>query len=93
MAVVAMPHKNSRPAGNRATRTSTTLYDQHTAPESDFDFDRHIVDRVDESIWRALFDGHFRLAVRCDVCGRWLTAGASKRAHRGPRCRAKAAAS
>lgn len=88
------PKTTRKPAptpGNRPSRdTSNTKYD--TAPTDGFDFDRHIVDRVDESIWQALFDGHFRLATRCDICGRWLTANASKQAHRGPRCRAKAGA-
>lgn len=74
-----------------ATSTTSTLFPQSNAAKADFDYDRHIVDRVDESIWAALFDGHFRLAVRCDVCGRWLTANTSKKAHRTPRCRAKAA--
>lgn len=55
-----------------------------------FDFDRRVVAQVDWSIWQAVASGHFRLAVRCDVCGRWLTAGRSKKAHRGPRCAAKA---
>ncbi len=41
-------------------------------------------------IWAKLFNGEFRLAVRCDVCGRWLTAGASKVAGRGPNCAARA---
>ena len=41
-------------------------------------------------IWAALFDGKFRLAVKCDVCGRWLTAGKSKSAGRGPSCSARA---
>ncbi len=44
----------------------------------------------DKSIWAALFDGEFKLAVRCDCCGRWLTAGASKRNGRGPVCSARA---
>jgi phage FluMu protein Com len=31
----------------------------------------------------------YRLAIRCRVCGRWLVAESSVRAHIGPRCRAK----
>ena len=42
-------------------------------------------------LWARLFDGEFRLAVRCDVCGRWLTAGKSKSAGRGPSCSARSA--
>lgn len=53
---------------------------------ADFDFDRSIVDAVDSSIWTALYNGAFRLAVPCSRCGRWLTDGRSKRAHLGPRC-------
>jgi hypothetical protein len=37
---------------------------------------------ANSDIWALLFDGKFRLAVKCDVCGRWLTAGASKAAGR-----------
>ena len=50
--------------------------------------DRQLVG--DESLWVALFDGRFRLSVRCDVCGRWLTAGKSKAAGLGPNCAARA---
>ena len=79
---------------SRATSTTSTLFPQSTAAaKADFDYDRHIVDRVDESIWAASFDGHFRLAVRCDICGRWLTATTAKKAHRGPRCARKAVSS
>ena len=63
-----------------------------TKDEADFDFDKRVVAQVDWSIWNAIFTGQFRLAVPCDICGRWLTAGASKRAHRGPRCAAKVGA-
>ena len=55
-----------------------------------FGLDGQLNSPEDASIWEALFDGQFRLASRCDVCGRWLTASASKRVHRGPRCAAKA---
>lgn len=55
----------------------------------DFDYDERVVYQVDSSIWRAIYNGHFRLAVPCQVCGRWLTDGRSKKAHRGPRCAAK----
>ena len=61
-----------------------------TAKSESFDFDQRVVSQVDWSIWQAIFNGQFRLAVQCDICGRWLTAGASKRAHRGPRCAARA---
>lgn len=75
-----------RPSPNITSATKSTATEV-----TEFDFDRHIVDSVDESIWRAVYNGEFRLAVRCDVCGRWLTDGRSKRVHRGPRCAEKAA--
>jgi hypothetical protein len=53
---------------------------------ADFDFDQRVVAQVDWSIWKALKDGHFRLAVRCTDCGRWLTSSSSKEAGRGPHC-------
>jgi hypothetical protein len=55
-----------------------------------YDVEQRVTAQVDWSIWQAVFNGHFKLAVKCDVCGRWLTANASKRAHRGPRCSARA---
>jgi hypothetical protein len=59
---------------NRATLdpapSTTPLADaDSTVPREDFDYDRLIVDRVDDSIWQALFDGHFRLAVPCESVG------------------------
>ena len=76
---------------DRATSTTATVDASKSNGATDtFDYDQHIVDGVDRSIWAALFNGHFRLAVQCDVCGRWLTADSSKRAHRGPRCAARA---
>lgn len=62
-----------------------------TDQADEFDFDRHIVERVDESLWRAVYNGEFRLAVKCDRCGRWLTAGASKRNRLGAHCASKTA--
>ena len=67
----------------RATSTTATVADADTTA-----VDRQLVG--DESLWVALFDGRFRLSVRCDVCGRWLTAGKSKVAGRGPSCSARA---
>lgn len=71
----------SRPSDTSTVATAT----------DEFDFDKHIVDRVDESIWRAVYNGQFRLAVRCERCGRWLTAGQSKRNRLGAHCKSKAA--
>lgn len=79
------------PPQDRPSRNTTNTPESTATEVTEFDFDRHIVDSVDESIWRAVYNGEFRLAVRCDVCGRWLTDGRSKRAHRGPRCAERAA--
>lgn len=57
--------------------------------DDDFDFDKRVADQVDWSIWRAIYNGHFRLAVKCERCGRWLTAGSSKRNRLGSHCKAK----
>jgi hypothetical protein len=87
------PKRRDRATLDPAPSTVTTTANSDSSlPASDFDFDQRVVSQVDWSIWRALFDGHFRLAVQCDVCGRWLTANASKKAHRGPRCSARAGA-
>lgn len=72
-----------------APSAATTLNQPQRNPESD-DFDQQVVAQVDFSIWRAVYNGQFRLAVRCDRCGRWLTHGISKRNHLGPRCATKA---
>jgi len=86
------PTRRSPGAESRAASTSLNAETHSTPAAAEFDYDKHIVDRVDDSLWRAVFDGHFRIAVRCDVCGRWLTAGTSKRAFRGPSCATKAKA-
>jgi hypothetical protein len=83
------PIRESRPAANRAASSSRNPQSTASA-DTDFDFDRRVVDSVDRSIWAALFNGDFRLAVRCEVCGRWLTDGRSRRDHRGPVCRDRA---
>jgi len=79
-------NQRKRPAPRQGNRPSsdTTNAAKSTAELHD---ERHLVG--DASIWEALFDGKFRLAVQCDTCGRWLTSGASRRAHRGPVCRAR----
>ena len=83
-----MTQTRRRP-GSEARATSTTATVANTILAADSAVDRALIGQ-DASIWQALFDGQFRLAVKCDVCGRWLTASSSKRAHRGPRCAAKA---
>jgi hypothetical protein len=84
--------RESRPGGNgAASKTVTTTDSSKSIPiDSDFDFDQRVVSQMDKGIWEALFDGDFRLAVRCEICGRWLVASASKKARRGAHCAAKA---
>ena len=85
--------QSRKPAPARTGPLQTTNRDsESTATFTDLGFDIRVVSQVDKSLWEALFDGHFRLAVKCDVCGRWLTSGKSKRAHRGPRCAQKVVA-
>ena len=78
------PKRRSGPAvSSRAAAKTATVCDQSNA------IDLALVgDNAD--IWARLFDGEFRLAVKCDRCGRWLTAGKSKAAGRGPSCAARA---
>ena len=91
-----MPQKRrGRAADSPAAPTFTTTDIHHSADSSDhnertdeFKLDRLLVG--DKSIWAALFDGEFKLAVPCSRCGRWLTSGASKRHRMGSHCAAKA---
>lgn len=69
-----------------ATSTPPSDTADSTAETRNLDFEKHIVSRVDASIWTALFNGEFRLAVRCRRCQRWVTSDRSRRAHMGPRC-------
>ena len=86
------PQQRRSPARDRATPSATaTVANFNSIPTSEFDYDTEVVAQVESSIWQAIYDGHFRLAVKCDVCGRWLTSSRSKKAHRGPRCSARAA--
>jgi hypothetical protein len=51
---------------------------------------RGIVDATERGLWLDLMNGRFRLALRCEVCGRWLTSHKSKAAGLGPTCSARA---
>lgn len=75
------------PATETGPQTATPTSANDTAALGQLAADKQLVG--DASIWAALFDGQFRLAVKCDTCGRWLTSGDSKRAHRGPVCRSR----
>lgn len=84
------PIRKPAPAtGNRPSRNTTNT--AHNSPSSNgIEIDKRIVDQTDEGIWTALFNGHFLLAVPCEICGRALTSRASKEARRGSTCAAKA---
>jgi hypothetical protein len=43
----------------------------------------------DGDLFTLLLNDKYRLAVKCDVCGRWLTSHTSKVAGRGPSCAAR----
>ena len=85
MSAPARKRKGRAPRGNPDLFTPPSEI-QSNADTDEFEYDAQVVDQVDASIWRAVYNGHFRLAVRCQRCGRWLTAGRSKRNHMGPRC-------
>lgn len=91
--MVAVPHKNSRPAGNRAATTNNnSTTPDFTAP---WHHDAHepltAEDRADLDVLIAAAKRGFRLATRCIRCGQWLVAPSSVRAHMGAVCRSKAA--
>ena len=82
-----MSQKNERPTiTDRAPEANSNA----TTGAAYFDYDKSIVDAVEKSLWEAIFDGDFRLGVRCRRCGRWLFNGRSKRLHYGPICALKA---
>lgn len=91
-----MPHKRTgwvpQPQQHPTGPSSTKLDNDSISATVDFDIAKRVADQVDWSIWRAIYAGEFRLAVRCQRCGRWLTAGPSKRERVGAHCAAKAAA-
>lgn len=86
MSAPARKRKGRAPNGNPDLFTPPSDNTHSNATAEQFDFDKTVVDQVDSSIWRAVYNGHFRLAVQCQRCGRWLTDGRSKRNHMGPRC-------
>lgn len=87
------PTHRSGPSKARAASTATsTVVRQSNAPgAAEVELMRGIVDKVDRGLWQDLMNGKFRLALRCDICGRWLTAHKSKAAGRGAHCAAKVA--
>lgn len=83
------PTRRSRPEKNPGAATSTSLDASDSTRHGDNDADIALVGGVNADLWAALFAGQFRLAVKCDRCGRWLTAGPSKRAGIGAHCAAQ----
>ena len=86
------PPKILRPDADNAEPENTANLNRvsESTAFADLKFDQQVVSQMNKGLWEALFDGDFKLAVRCDSCGHWLVASASKRRHRGPRCAAKA---
>jgi hypothetical protein len=73
------------------TRTPPEIRNSHSiASPGAFDFDQQVVSQMDTGLWEALFDGDFRLAIPCRVCGRFLTSSVSTKARVGRPCAAKA---
>ncbi|EOM74621.1 hypothetical protein Rrhod_4096 [Rhodococcus rhodnii LMG 5362] len=61
-------------------RTSTT---EDTSPEP---FDERVIDAADRLLRAALRGYTFRLAIKCDTCGAWISDPEYVRRHRGPVC-------
>jgi hypothetical protein len=80
------PAPTDRPSSNGTNRyadpTVVPGYQRTEAPTAD--------DRADAAVLEAARERGFRLAVRCTVCGHWLTAPKSVRRFIGPHCRHKA---
>ena len=72
----------------RATSTPPSATDQSSCADRQIDL---ALVGPDADLWALLFDGRFRLAVKCRRCGRWLT-GKSKRRGIGAHCAAREAA-
>lgn len=84
-----MTRRRSRaPKGNPATSTTATVDSRQSNPEILVDL--KITGGINADLWALLYDDRFRLALRCDDCGRWLTSHKSKAAGRGPTCSARA---
>lgn len=81
--------RKDRPGKPGAALTTTTIAASDSTRRTDTDADIALTGGANADIWAALFDGRFRLATRCSRCGRWLTAGPSKRAGIGAHCAAK----
>ena len=83
------PTRKRRGPGTESRPASTPPSDT-TQSSNDFLLDVELVGGINADLWSMLFDGKFKLAVPCDVCGRYLTSSRSKAAGRGPSCAARA---
>jgi hypothetical protein len=91
---VSAPVKAQRcraPEGNPAPATTPIVNTDPSRSADPDEFADIVVRQVDWSLWLAIRNGDFRLAVKCRRCGRWVTAEQSRRRHMGPRCAAKGA--
>lgn len=89
---MSQAHRSGPSKARAASNATTTVTAHPKAPgAAEVELMRGIVDKVDRGLWQDLMNGKFRLALPCDVCGRYLTAHKSKVAGRGARCAAKAA--
>ncbi len=84
--------RSSRPENPGAATTATPIADTDSNRRADLELDLALLGGPAADVWVQLFEGRFRLAVPCERCGRWLTAGASKAHRMGAHCRAKVAA-
>jgi hypothetical protein len=73
---------SSTSSNRRPDPTVVPGYQRSEAPTAD--------DRADAAVLEAASQRGFRLAVRCTVCGHWLTAPKSVRRFVGPHCHHKA---
>lgn len=82
--------RTRRSPGTKSRATSTPPSDNsHSNGHGDIQADTALAG-VNADLWAALFSGEMRLAIRCSRCGRWLTAGPSKRKGIGAHCEARA---
>lgn len=81
--------RKSRAIADPAIPTTSTLSLKSNCG-TDLEADLTLVGGANPDLWAALFDGRIRLATRYSRCGRWLTAGPSKRNGIGAHCAARA---
>jgi hypothetical protein len=85
-----MPQRERPAPKNRPSRDATSAnqltqhrrQDGYAAPTAQ--------DRAEQRVLKLAAEHGFTLAVRCMDCGHFVVSEESVRAHRGPRCRARA---